>query len=167
MRLLRLFRSSFFLIIADSYDILIMQPIVDKYLKEMLYMSIGERICTLRKERNISQAQLAKILDVSRQAVSKWENDSSAPDTVKLIQLADVLDTEVAYLATGVMPVYESPPIVVNMVEKVDQIKVVEKMVEKPVIRRVERVKYVRNPVEFLLLGVGCFIVGLILGLVF
>jgi transcriptional regulator with XRE-family HTH domain len=71
-----------------------MQPIVDKYLKEMLYMSIGERICTLRKERNISQAQLAKILDVSRQAVSKWENDLCAPDTIKLIQLADILNTE-------------------------------------------------------------------------
>ena len=130
-------------------------------------MSIGERICTLRKERNISQAQLAKILDVSRQAVSKWENDSSAPDTIKLIQLADILNTEVEFLATGNKPIYQSPPIVVNMVEKVDQVKVVEKVVEKPAIRRVERVKYVRNPVEFLLLGVGCFIVGLILGLVF
>lgn len=155
------------MIIADSYDILIMQPIVDKYLKEMLYMSIGERICTLRKERNISQAQLAKILDVSRQAVSKWENDLCAPDTIKLIQLADILNTEVEFLATGNKPIYQSPPIVVNMVEKVDQVKVVEKVVEKPAIRRVERVKYVRNPVEFLLLGVGCFIVGLILGLVF
>lgn len=155
------------MIIADSYDILIMQPIVDKYLKEILYMSIGERICTLRKERNISQAQLAKILDVSRQAVSKWENDLCAPDTIKLIQLADILNTEVEFLATGNKPIYQSPPIVVNMVEKVDQVKVVEKVVEKPAIRRVERVKYVRNPVEFLLLGVGCFIVGLILGLVF
>lgn len=155
------------MIIADSYDILIMQPIVDKYLKEMLYMSICERICTLRKERNISQAQLAKILDVSRQAVSKWENDLCAPDTIKLIQLADILNTEVEFLATGNKPIYQSPPIVVNMVEKVDQVKVVEKVVEKPAIRRVERVKYVRNPVEFLLLGVGCFIVGLILGLVF
>lgn len=155
------------MIIADSYDILIMQPIVDKYLKEILYMSIGERICTLRKERNISQAQLAKILDVSRQAVSKWENDLCAPDTIKLIQLADILNTEVEFLATGNKPIYQSPPIVVNMVEKVDQVKVVEKVVEKPAIRRVERVKYVRNPVEFLLLGVGCFIVGVILGLVF
>lgn len=130
-------------------------------------MSIGERIGTLRRERNISQAQLARDLDISRQAVSKWENDLCAPDTIKLIQLADILNTEVEFLATGNKPIYQSPPIVVNMVEKVDQVKVVEKVVEKPVIRRVERVKYVRNPVEFLLLGVGSFIVGLILGLVF
>ena len=130
-------------------------------------MSLGDRIINLRKERGISQVELARMLDVSRQAVSKWENDQSAPDTVKLIQLADALDTEVAYLATGVMPVYESPPIVVNMVEKVDQIKIVEKVVEKPVVHRVERVKYVRNPVEFLLLGAGSFIFGLIVGLFF
>lgn len=130
-------------------------------------MSLGDRISSLRKERGISQVELAKMLDVSRQAVSKWENNQSAPDTVKLIQLADVLDTEVAYLATGVMPVYESPPIVVNMVEKVDQIKVVEKVIEKPVLRRIERIKYLRNPLEFLLLGFGCFILGLIVGLFF
>ena len=130
-------------------------------------MALGERIINLRKQKGISQIQLAEMLNVSRQAVSKWENDQSAPDTVKLIQLADALDTEVAYLATGVMPVYESPPIVVNMVEKVDQIKVVEKVIEKPVVHRVERVKYVRNPVEFLLLGSGCFVLGLIVGLFF
>ena len=130
-------------------------------------MSLGERIANLRKDKGISQVQLAKMLDVSRQAVSKWENDQSAPDTVKLIQLADALETEVAYLATGVKPVYESPPIVVNMVEKVDQVKVVEKVVEKPVVHRVERVKYVRNPVEFLLLGSICFILGVVIGLFF
>ena len=130
-------------------------------------MSLGERIANLRKDKGISQVQLAKMLDVTRQAVSKWENDQSAPDTVKLIQLADALETEVAYLATGVKPVYESPPIVVNMVEKVDQVKVVEKVVEKPVVHRVERVKYVRNPVEFLLLGSICFILGVVVGLFF
>ena len=129
-------------------------------------MSIGERIITLRKERNISQGQLAKALDVSRQAVSKWENDQSSPDTLKLIQLAEVLNTEVEYLATGKKPVYEKP-VVVKMVQKVDQVKVVEKVVEKPVIRRVERVKYLRNPVEFAIVGIACFAVGLIIGLIF
>ena len=61
-------------------------------------MSVGERIAELRKKRNLSQAELARIMDVSRQAVSKWENGQSSPDTVKLIHLADVLDTEVEFL---------------------------------------------------------------------
>lgn len=128
-------------------------------------MSLGERITALRKEQNISQGQLAKALEVSRQAVSKWENDQSSPDTLKLIRLAEVLNTEVEYLATGQKPVYESPPIVVNVVEKVD--KVVEKVVplETPVIRKVVRYRYRRNPFEYAVLGIGGFLLGLLVGL--
>ena len=123
-------------------------------------MSIGERITQLRKQRNMSRA-----MDVSRQAVSKWENDQTSPDTIKLIQLADVLDTEVEYLATGRTPAYEQPPIVVNMVKTQEKIVEVEKIVEKPVIKKVTRVKYLRNPVEYAVLGGLCFLAGLVLGL--
>lgn len=125
-------------------------------------MSIGERIVQLRNQKNLSQGQLAQTLSVSRQAISKWENDQSSPDTLHLIKLADVLDTEVEYLATGRKPIYEEPPIVLNMVKKVD--KVVEKVVEKPVIRKVVRVKYLRNPLEYALVGIASLIVGFILG---
>lgn len=125
-------------------------------------MSIGERIMDLRKEKNLSQGQLADLLGVSRQAISKWENDTSSPDTLKLIKLADALDTEVEYLATGIKPVYQSPPVVVNVSEKVDRI--VERVVEKPVIKKVIRVKYLRNPVEFGIFGVICFGLGILVG---
>lgn len=127
-------------------------------------MSIGERISELRTQKNLSQGELASALSVSRQAISKWENDQSSPDTIHLIQLADLLDTEVAYLATGIKPVYEEAPIVVNLVKKEDRVVEVEKVVEKPVIRRVIRVKYRRNPLEYLALGIVCFVLGLLLG---
>ena len=127
-------------------------------------MSVGERITELRKEKNISQVQLAQMLEVSRQAVSKWENDQTSPDTLRLIKLAEVLDTEVEYLATGIKPVYERP-LVVNVVEKVD--KVVEKVVEKPVVKKVFRVKYRRNLFEYGLVGFICFVLGLLVGLIF
>lgn len=130
-------------------------------------MSIGERITELRTQKNLSQGELASALSVSRQAISKWENDQSSPDTIHLIQLADLLDTEVAYLATGVKPVYEEAPIVVNLVKKEDRVVEVEKVVEKPVIRRVIRVKYRRNPLEYLTLGIVCFVLGLLLGALF
>lgn len=117
-------------------------------------MSIGERITELRKQKNISQVQLAKQLEVSRQAVSKWENDQTAPDTLKLIQLADLLDTDVEFLATGKHTARSSPPTVVT----------VEKVVEKPVIRKVFRTRYLRNPIEYLLFGGVCFLLGLLLG---
>lgn len=129
-------------------------------------MSIGERIISLRNERNISQGQIAKALNVSRQAVSKWENDLSSPDTLNLIRLADLLNTDVEYLATGkLLPPSPSPaPIVVNLVKHEDRIIEVEKIVEKPVVKRVIRVKYRRNPLEYIVLGIVCLVIGFLLG---
>ena len=129
-------------------------------------MSIGERIAQLRKEHDMSQGDLAKILEVSRQAVSKWENDQTSPDTIRLIQLADVLNADLEYLATGRTPADTQPAIVVNMVKTEEKIVEVEKIVEKPVLKRVTRVRYVRNPMEFAVTGGLCFLAGLILGLI-
>ena len=67
-------------------------------------MTLGQRIYSLRRERKLSQEVLAEKLNVSRQAVSKWENDLSAPDTENLILLAQILGTDVEFLATGVLP---------------------------------------------------------------
>lgn len=135
-------------------------------------MSIGERIIELRKEKNLSQQQLAQALDVSRQAVSKWENDLASPDTLKLIHLADILETEVEFLATGVKPVYESPPIVVNIVknpetssEKVIE-KIVEHVVKTPVIQKVYRTKYLRNPIEYIITGAAGLVLGILIGII-
>ena len=146
-------------------------------------MSIGERITDLRKKQNMSQGQLAEAMGVSRQAVSKWENDQSSPDTVKLIQLAETLDTDVEYLATGRAMVYRRPPVVIKTVETVEKIqekpveKVVEKVVErvvkappeiqyveKPVVKKVYRTRYVRNPVEYWIVGGICLLIGFLIG---
>ena len=148
-------------------------------------MSIGERISKLRKQQNISQVQIANALGVSRQAVSKWENDLAAPDTIKLIQLADLLNTDSEYLATGAHSKLKVPPTVVTVVQKVDN--VVEKVVEKPVpvekivevervvevekvvevprIRKVARVRYLRNPLEFAAVGLAGLLLGIVIGL--
>ena len=144
-------------------------------------MTIGHRITELRKERHLSQGQLAQLLDVTRQAVSKWENDLTAPDTLKLIQLADVLNTDVEYLATGVHSTAVASPAVVTIVETVEKIvekpveveriveveKVVETVIEKPVIRKVQRVKYLRNPLEFAAVALISFLLGLLIGRIF
>ncbi len=131
-------------------------------LESCVFMSIGQRITELRAQNNISQNQLASSLGISRQAISKWENDQTSPDTLNLIKLADLLDTEVEYLATGVKPIYQSPPIVVNLVkmEEVIREQVVKKIVKKPVIR----VKYRRNPLEYIALGIIFFVFGLLIG---
>ncbi len=64
-------------------------------------MSIGNRISELRKKHNYSQEYVAEQLDVSRQAVSKWEQDRSSPDTKNLVALAELFSVSVEYLATG------------------------------------------------------------------
>ena len=152
-------------------------------------MSIGERISQLRTEQNISQGQLADMLEISRQAVSKWENDQSSPDTIRLIKLADLLDTDMEYLATGRKSYARRPPVVVKSVETVEKIvekpvvqvveveKVVEtpvvqyvdrpimQYVDKPVVKKVYRTKYIRNPVEYILTGAACLIIGIIIGI--
>lgn len=130
-------------------------------------MSIGERIIDLRKQKKLSQGQLAEIIGVSRQAVSKWESGQNSPDTIRLIQLADILDTDVEYLAAGRKTPKEDPPIILNMVKKVDKIVEVEKVVEKPVIKRIVRIKYKRNPMEYWTIGIVCFFLGMVFGMLF
>lgn len=67
-------------------------------------MTLGNRISRLRAQRKISQEYLAECMEVSRQAVSKWENDLSSPDTKNLIRLAELFEVSVEYLATGKEP---------------------------------------------------------------
>ena len=126
-------------------------------------MNIGERITQLRKEKDISQAELAKRLEVSRQAVSKWEQGTSSPDTNKLIQLAKILDTEVEYLATGTKP--EPSSVVLNVVETVERVE--EKIVVKEVIRHVRRKPVKKNPIDYWIVGGAGFVLGILVGLIF
>lgn len=151
-------------------------------------MSLGERITELRKAANMNQSDLAKAMDVSRQAVSKWETGQSIPDAGNLIRLADLLDTDIEYLTTGRRNYGRRPPVVVNSTQTVEKIiekpviQTVEKIVEKPVIQYVDRViekpvvQYMEKPVvryrtrkvrnfgEIILIGIVCFILGLIVG---
>lgn len=55
-------------------------------------MNIGTRIKQLRTERGISQEALADVLDVSRQAVAKWESGTSKPSTANLLALCRVFE---------------------------------------------------------------------------
>ena len=61
-------------------------------------MFIGDKLLQLRKEKGYSQEQLANVLNVSRQAVSKWEAGTSIPELEKLILMADIFEVSVDYL---------------------------------------------------------------------
>lgn len=63
--------------------------------------TIGKRISALRREKGLKQENIAQALDVSSQAVSKWENDQSCPDISLLPKLAKLLGVSVDILLSG------------------------------------------------------------------
>ena len=60
--------------------------------------TLGTRLVELRKKYNFTQADIGEKLNVSVQAVSKWENDLSLPDYDYLIKLADLFNTSIDVL---------------------------------------------------------------------
>ena len=67
-------------------------------------MTLGERIAYYRGKMGLSQGELAERLNVSRQAVSKWETDAGLPDLDRLIALSGLFDITLDELVKGSAP---------------------------------------------------------------
>ncbi len=80
-----------------------------------MIIMIGDVILNLRKENNMTQAQLGKELNVTYQAVSKWENNVSSPDFDTIIKMSKLFNVslEVFALETQDDKVQEEIPIIV------------------------------------------------------
>lgn len=61
-------------------------------------MTFGDKLQFLRKTKGISQEQLASQLKISRQAISKWENNSSIPDVENIVKLSNIFEVSTDYL---------------------------------------------------------------------
>lgn len=61
-------------------------------------MTFGEKIHTLRKNAGLSQEELAEKLEVSRQAISKWERGAGYPETEKIIRMSRLFGVSLDYL---------------------------------------------------------------------
>lgn len=79
----------------------------------MKNINISKNIIALRKEAKITQEQLAQALNVSPQAVSKWETDTCQPDTMTLPLIAEYFHVSIDYLFYGqnvsYNDIYEKP----------------------------------------------------------
>ncbi len=64
-------------------------------------MDFGEQIKNIRKKEKMTQEQFAMKLNVSRQAVSNWENNKNLPDIGMLILISDVFQISLDYLIKG------------------------------------------------------------------
>ncbi len=77
-------------------------------------MDFGNQIKQIRKEKNLTQEQFAQKLNVTRQAVSNWENNKNLPDIGMLIEISEVYDVSLDILIKG-----ESDNDMNNMTEKI------------------------------------------------
>ncbi|MET1248679.1 helix-turn-helix domain-containing protein [Sporolactobacillus sp. STCC-11] len=64
-------------------------------------MDLGSRIKEARERLNLSQDELAEKMDISRQAISKWETGKSYPDIEKILKLSDIFNLSLDELVKG------------------------------------------------------------------
>ncbi|AIO19466.1 HTH-type transcriptional regulator Xre [Candidatus Izimaplasma bacterium HR1] len=82
----------------------------------------GNRISSLRKNRNLSQEDLAELLNVSRQTISKWENQEVLPDAYNLIGLSKIFRVSIDELLLGkTHSMYSSTNLMSEMKQKRDK----------------------------------------------
>ena len=101
-------------------------------------MSFAENLKQLRKEKQLSQEELAEILDVSRQAVSKWEQGIGYPEVEMLLLLSSklrvsldsLMETEIAQKSTPQMQNVTGKIIITSPIERV--IATCHKVVSSP-----------------------------------
>ncbi len=67
-------------------------------------MNIADRIHNLRKNKGISQEELADRIGVSRQSVSKWESEQSSPDLERIILMSEYFEVTTDFLLKGIEP---------------------------------------------------------------
>lgn len=81
-------------------------------------MNIGTKIIEIRKQKNMTQEDFAKIFHVTRQTVSNWENEKSYPDLQTLVQISNEFNVSLDTMLKEDM----------NMVKKIDNYKVYKKI---------------------------------------
>lgn len=81
-------------------------------------MKFGEKLSFLRKQRGMTQLELAEKLDISRQAVSRWEQGTSEPSTENLVSIGKLFDISVDALVNENVRLQAGLAVQVTMVDK-------------------------------------------------
>ncbi len=88
-------------------------------------MSLAEKIFQLRKQKGMSQEQLADELGISRQSVSKWESGQSAPEADKIVRMSGIFDVTTDYLLKDSVEAPGSEPKQEQKSNKADKIRII------------------------------------------
>ena len=121
--------------------------------------SIGETIANLRKQKGMTQSELAEKMNVTDKAVSKWERDLSCPDINTISKLADVLDVSVEELLKTKKQDYSNNKIkdLINLILKAVAIAMGIGVVVLNILDKIE----IKSSI--IMLGIGMFCIGLYL----
>ena len=121
--------------------------------------SIGETIANLRKQKGMTQSELAEKMNVTDKAVSKWERDLSCPDINTISKLADVLDVSVEELLKAKKQDYFNNKIkdLINLILKAVAIAMGTGVVVLNILDKIE------TKSSIIMLGIGMFCIGLYL----
>ena len=121
--------------------------------------SIGETIANLRKQKGMTQNDLAEKMNVTDKAVSKWERDLSCPDINTISKLADVLDVSVEELLKAKKQDYSNNKIkdLINLILKAVAIAMGIGVVVLNILDKIE------TKSSIIMLGIGVFCIGLYL----
>lgn len=136
----------------------------------MNQQKIGAFLKTLRKEKNVTQEQLAQLLNVSRRSVSRWETGNNMPDLGIMVELSDYYQVDLRELLDG-----ERRTEKVNKELEDTVMKVAEySNAEKKKIARIVRVYFVIGIIALIVNGVlnmmeldGTFLTGFLEGCTF
>jgi len=90
-------------------------------------MNFGDKVYALRREKGLSQEQLAELLSITRQSVSKWESGGAMPELDKLIAVSDLFGVSVDYLVRDNAAREEQAK---NVATAVDNVAVMEQLSE-------------------------------------
>lgn len=82
-------------------------------------MTIGEKIRQLRKDKGLTQDAVASALEISRQAIAKWESNQSSPSTENLVKLAALFDVSLEELVD--VKQYQTPALEEYALLKLDK----------------------------------------------
>ena len=85
-------------------------------------MTFSEKIINLRRAHGWSQEDFAEKLNISRQAISRWENDSALPDALNILQISKLFGVTTDYLLNDDYTSDKDIPVVKNATQETDNI---------------------------------------------
>lgn len=103
-------------------------------------MNLGEKIYQQRTKKRLSQGDLAKMLNVSRQSISKWENNTATPDLEKIVKMSEIFEISLDELIKGEENVVTNETVTFNDIQTEESTEFSSVSTEKSQISNIQRI---------------------------